>query len=331
MIRPEKKDFLIFWRFERPNVQKSIKRFMGSGFVFKISSTILRWTRNFAVSCRFYGARYVGDDDFENGILILNRRSNLGDRGAVIYTPRDKVIFQFVLERGNWEIREATFLSRLITKSSSNLKIETRITFLDIGANSGLVSRQVALHTKYVCDFILVEPIPNHVRAIEKNMKSLKNVGEIRIIQAALSTASGYSEINVEIENRGNSSLLQSAMPSTGFQTIGISTLAVNQFVNENLSEKEAFVFKSDTQGYDAKILSQIPGHIWLKCLGGVVEVWALSEIEFQDVKMLMQLWSNFPFKAWSESLDTSISWEEIENFWLSKSGKSRNLYLSRV
>lgn len=314
----------------KPNIRKTLKRFLGSRFSFKILSTSLRMIRKFAVLCRLYGARHVGDDDFENGILILNQGTYLGERGAAIYTPRDRVIFQYVLERGNWEIKESKFLSRIINNSAKSIGNEFRIKFLDIGANSGLVSRQVALEIKNICDFILVEPIPNHVRAIEKNMKFLKNVGEMRIIQAALSNVSGHTEISVEIDNRGNSSLFSSAMPNTGFRTIQISTLGVDQFVKKYLLGAQVFAFKSDTQGYDAKILSLIPEHVWQKCLGGVVEVWALAEIEPQDVKMLMRLWNNFPFKAWSESLYTSISCDEIENFWLSKSGKSRNLYLSR-
>jgi hypothetical protein len=101
--------------------------------------------------------------------------------------------------------------------------------------------------------------------------------------------------------------------------------------VNNLMSNKfKNIVLKSDTQGFDAKILSRIPPKAWSSINSAVIEVWALPEVELSDVERLIGIWRDLAkFKFYSSS-NTSIelTLEEIELLWGSKSGKSMNLRL---
>jgi hypothetical protein len=93
----------------------------------------------------------------------------------------------------------------------------------------------------------------------------------------------------------------------------------------------ENIVLKSDTQGFDAKILSQIPPKVWSKIKSALIEVWALPEVELADISKVIETWRNLAkFKFYSSSnTSLELTLEEIQLMWSSKSGKSMNLRLT--
>ena len=103
-----------------------------------------------------------------------------------------------------------------------------------------------------------------------------------------------------------------------------------SDFAEEIQTRFNRFVIKSDTQGLDAQILAQFPPSIWLQTERAVIEIWAIEEIEDQDVAKCLELWNVFDFISWSASDFKRLTIEEIGNFWLGKSGECRSLFLSR-
>ena len=93
----------------------------------------------------------------------------------------------------------------------------------------------------------------------------------------------------------------------------------------------DGFVIKCDTQGFDAKILSQLTERIWHSTEAAVVEVWALKEIDSSDVAKCLELWKLFTNMSWSSESKENIGFEEVFNFWTAKNDSSRNLFLSKV
>jgi hypothetical protein len=65
--------------------------------------------------------------------------------------------------------------------------------------------------------------------------------------------------------------------------------------------------------------------------VSAVIEVWALDEISNQDVKTLLSMLQEFEHVAWqANTRKEKIELIEVSEFWLSKSGSSRNLFLSK-
>ncbi len=282
-----------------------------------------------AIKMRILGARRIGTDEFENGLLILNRASILGDKGELVTTPLDLTIFKYVADHGEWEAEESRFLANLLIACGFNGEVKDSVAFIDIGANSGLVTKQVLRLSKSECSLVLVEPIPNHVKAIQANLMQLQHRSRLKIVEAALDELSGERKIRIQDSNRGNSSFLSSAMPKSDSKELTVKVLAVEDFFNDYLYGFRKIVLKSDTQGFDSKILSLLPKQFWNKCEGAVVEVWALPEIDLKDVENLMDMWTQFSEFNWEADGSAPTNLREVSSFWLSKSGRSRNLFIS--
>jgi len=297
--------------------------------LFLLVSSTWRFVRYFLIAIRLKGARSVGVDEFENGLLVLNRTTSLGERGELVTTPRDETIYRFVVEHGEWEPDESLYLSNRLIAAEDVGENALKIALVDIGANSGLVTRQVLTLSGSACEVILVEPIPNHVIAIQANLKKWGDTNQVRIVEAALGETNGQSEISIEKSNRGNSSLLSSAMPASGTLKLSVEILAVEDFFKGFLSNFDHYIIKSDTQGYDSRILSLLPIEFWNKCQGAVIEVWALPEIEVLPVQVLLTKWHSYWDFNWAADGSSPTNLEEIESFWLSKSGKSKNLFIN--
>ena len=182
--------------------------------------------------------------------------------------------------------------------------------------------------SKTITEVFLFEPIPRHVSAIERN---LRNLPSIHINEFALSNENGQSEIYTQTTNHGNTSLLKSVVPSDELISTTIELVDAAEYCNKFLNGFDNFVIKCDTQGMDALILSRIPNRIWERTEVAIIEVWALPEIREQDVTRLLAMCQNFNYASWTPNSRERIDLDEISEYWLSKSGTFRNLFLSKT
>ena len=274
----------------------------------------------------FSGAKLVGKTDYGNSFLKLNKNCALGYKGSTIELPRDQTIYKYIKLYGYWEIEEANFLAKFLKKLCENK--DFKVAFLDIGANTGLVTLQTMNIANTDNSVFLFEPIPRHVSAIKHNLKGFSNIS---INNFALSNKNGRSKIYTQINNHGNTSLIQSLVPSNRCITTSIKLVDTKHYFHKNLKEFDKYVVKSDTQGTDALILSRIPKRVWQNTECAVIEVAALPEIDKIDVDNLLLMFNSFEIISWHPNLKQKISLKEIREFWLSKSGSQRNLFLSRI
>jgi len=120
-------------------VRFDIKSFFG-GLIWKYFLTIRKPLRRFVVKLGFLGAKVIGISPSGNTLLELNKNYALGCKGTVIELPRDKMIYEFIKNRGGWELEDSEFLANGLRKASKQLDVD--IALLDIGANTGLVTLQ---------------------------------------------------------------------------------------------------------------------------------------------------------------------------------------------
>lgn len=272
----------------------------------------------------FLGARIVGVCDNGNTLLQLNKKYALGYKGTVLELPRDLVIFESVKKKGVWELEESKFLAHGLKRLVGNHKVA----FLDIGANTGLVTLQAMNLSNSSAEVFLFEPVPRHASAIKNNLRNLSN---IHVNEFGLSDKNGYSVIFTQASNHGNTSLLNSVVPEIGMIETEIQLVDTTAYCDKFLNNFDTYIIKCDTQGMDALILSRIPESIWKNCESAVLEVWALDEISKQDVETLLSMFQCFNHIAWhSTPRKKKIELSEVSEFWLSKSGSSQNLFLSK-
>jgi hypothetical protein len=154
------------------------------------------------------GAKLIGFNSNGNAQLRLNTDGVLGLKGTILELPKDDVIYKSVQRAGNWELDECVFLADGLT--TSYFLGNTKVAFVDIGANTGLMTLQVMNIAKTNNDCVLFEPIPRHFQALESNLKLEEKVKKYNL---ALSDVNGEATIFTQSNNHGNSSTIQSAIP----------------------------------------------------------------------------------------------------------------------
>ena len=197
-----------------------------------------------------------------------------------------------------------------------------------MGANIGLISLQVVNNLESSIQLIAVEPLPQHISALERNLKSISTTNEVVILPVALGLESKMEYIHKQNTNSGNTSLIARVVPTDQVSKVRIQILDTEDFSTNYLTIDKEFVIKSDLQGFDAKVLARLGKKIWEKTYAASVEVWALTEIEKQDVSNLLENWKYFNKISWSSSFSKIVTLEEIREFWLSGTNTHRNVYL---
>lgn len=274
-----------------------------------------------------WGAKDVGTDHIGNAILRLNRRSPLGNRGDLVYVPRDGHILNNIQKYSIWAGEEVGFLIRRyreIMKGDS----ERLVTMLDAGAHCGLVSRQFVINSEFTGKMILVEPVPQHVVAIKKNIEPILATNQFEIFEAALGRSAGVSKIFKEHNNSGNTSLIRSLVPINNSTEIKINVVSTKEFSKEHFTANRVILLKSDLQGLDAEVLANFSDQFWKNLDSAVIEVLASPRIESKDVDQIMERLKEFNYKSWKPGHKHLTNSAEIAEFWLSKSGLQRNLYI---
>ena len=275
----------------------------------------------------FKGAQKIQELQNGNVIVSLNALSSIGPKGTVIEVPKDEIIYKELRHRGEWEKDVSDFLSSCIR----DLKKETRdISFIDLGANIGLISLQVVNNLDFSIQVIAVEPLPQHISALERNLKSISKKNEVVICPVALGLQSKMEYIHKQNTNSGNTSLIARVVPPTQVSKVRIQMLKTEEFSTKYLTVDNNFVIKSDLQGFDAKVLARLGQKVWEKTYAASVEVWALTEIEIEDVSNLIENWKHFNKISWSLSFTNIVTLKEVWEFWLSGTNTHRNVYLKK-
>ena len=121
-------------------------------------------------------------------------------------------------------------------------------------------------------------------------------------------------------------------VPKIGRILTQVELVESTEYCEKFLKNFHSFVIKCDAQGMDALILSRFPEWIWKNCVSVYVEVWALNEISKKDVDGLLFKFKEFDQVSWRpEALGKrEVELSEVREFWLSKSGSFRNLFLSK-
>jgi FkbM family methyltransferase len=273
----------------------------------------------------YRGCRSIGKK-FNNEVEILEILKNgpLGLRGETFLLPKDDVMFKFVRAYGFWEKEESNFFVEEI----QSCKSFDSIVFVDIGANCGLITRQILNKLNDGIKVVAVEPLSLHVKSLRHNLEKFNGNHDIEIIEAALDTNSGMDEIFVDLNNRGNTGLMPMETRNQHFAKEKIRKILPEKFSHKFESKNLKIFLKSDIQGLDAKILKRI--NFWADVEAAVVEIWAVKNLVKSDVEATIGHFGQMNTWYWDNDPKKSANRESVMKFWLSGSSQMKNLYLKK-
>ena len=272
--------------------------------------------------------------------IEIRRSCPLGSKGEIFCLPAGKFILESVRTIGSWEEDISNFLARETTSALNYSSGEKRsdksasVTLLDLGAHVGLIPIQIARNlfsqgeATVKFNLILVEPMQQNMSPLQFNIGKLGYFSEVHFEQAAVSNHRGKTRIYRDSRDSGNTSLLRTNVAEENLieeecKVIHISDLGLKLHTDSKL------LLKSDLQGLDAHVLSEMPEYIWQRIYAGVIEVGSKPEVSPVSVANVLRRLE--PFEKYT-SLNTkdTITPQRIYDLWTDKSGREFNLFIRR-
>lgn len=268
------------------------------------------------------GALIVGKDLNENTILKLNKDCPLGERGDSLVMAKDLVIFEGVRATGQWEFEIASFLAQDFLRG----KGDNRTIFLDIGANSGLITKQVARLSSSPINSICVEPLPRNFQALKQNLSELSNC---ELFEFGLGDESIETTAYSEKANIGNTTLRKTH--SSMLDRTIVKVRSTKEFIETKIPKHVPVVLKCDTQGFESIILAEFPEEFWNRITSGVIEITSVPDLSSFKLEVICFHLSKFMQLGWDTDLfGSTLKVDEVMNFWNNGKNEERNLFFRR-
>lgn len=196
-------------------------------------------------------------------------QSPLAHAGSTVRLAMDYVIGPRTLAFGHWHDEHCALIRE-------QLRDDRRYHLVDVGANAGLVSRQLlATPRLQFCGADCFEPDPDNYALLQHNLKPF---ADARLHAAALSNHDGYAEIFRSGRNAGDISLTPDAelRARSDLQARRIRLLDAareGQRILDALPDGARLVWKSDTQGHDLTIAAALPEAFWQRVDVALIEI----------------------------------------------------------
>ena len=185
--------------------------------------------------------------------IRLNENTLLGQKGDLINLRLDEVITPKVLTNGAWEPEIINILKKFI-------KLDQKYIFFDIGCNIGLTSRQILNSFDNIDHSFHVEPSKKNIEIAKLNLSKFKNT---IFVNKALAQKSGKEILYKNSVNYGNYSLDSNSIQSTQYEEEVVEIENINDFFSSIINQYNfKIIIKSDTEGFDYKLLSFIDDKI---------------------------------------------------------------------
>ena len=205
-------------------------------------------------------------------LYILECDGPLGSRGDSLLLPDDEVISPDVCNHAAWDFAN-------LEAFAAHIAPEKSYSLIDIGANIGLFSRQLAHRSNQISHFICIEPEPKNFKALKYNLAGLGD--RAAFYQLALGSSDGVAEFFRDVENIGNYSLVADAMRNRPHDSIQVITRDARSWLSEHLGRAEQVLWKSDTQGNDELIVARAPLEIWRRVEVALLEMWRIDKPDY--------------------------------------------------
>ncbi len=233
--------------------------------------------------------------------LKLNKNTALGRKGDMIYLPFDKYITWWVIKEGEYK----HFLLKHISKIKNN------IVFIDIGANTGLVSKQVYNLKKDKVKIYSFEPDTLNYHCLTMNLK-----GKATCNNFGLSDKNALKNIYKFNDNHGKSSLIKKNK-FDNYEKIKVRNINIElSKILNNLNGNEKVIIKLDTEGYDLFLISLIGRDLMEKVDYLCFEYQNIDNYKF-DKKLLLENLQLFKKYITEDKLKINLS--DITNLRIKK------------
>lgn len=235
---------------------------------------------------------------------------------ATIRTRCDTAITPVILGNHHWQIEELVFSQKV-------LKTVNSAALVDVGANIGLFTRQVLGWCPSVKQSFAYEPEPENFSCFEHNLRYFKNVVAT---MAGLGEYDGIFKLYIDLQNCGNNSLVSDELAGAKDKSeVNVNVISAATECKKWQDTGLPIFYKSDTQGYDEKIITLLPIDFWGQVIGGVIEIENIDKPDFPVDKFVAFL-DSYEKKTILTSSDHIVSTAEVMGYLARRGGDGVDL-----
>jgi FkbM family methyltransferase len=221
--------------------------------------------------------------------------------------PFDYLIAPTVVVTHGWDTDALAIYKTLVPAALE------AFTLVDLGANSGLITRQMLVAFPQIKRAFAYEPHPANFACLTHNLRVFHDIVDKR--NYAVSNDTGSFELYLDFTNCGNYSLNKASVFADDM--LPAITVPVKRAANEALDWHSAglpIFYKSDTQGHDEIIASDIGLEFWDHVFIGTMELSKIGKPEWPLEKFRAML-DRFPNKIFKSLPNLPVTTHQILAF----------------
>jgi len=228
--------------------------------------------------------------------LTLNNNTPLGKKNEKLILPLDEIITPRIFKNEQWDY----FIIKFIKK---NIKYKNNY-FFDIGANVGLISRQLQKLDLKIKNYFCFEPEKNNFNILSKNLINKKTY----LYNFGLASKNKKTKIFVNKLNKSDNSIYINNYVGTKNNLSKIILKDSNIVFKKIIDDKKInhIIYKSDTQGMDEEIFLNLDYEILDKIYLLILEISNFKFILKNLDKFLNKL-ENFRFISTENQSDINL------------------------
>ena len=254
-------------------------------------------------------------------VLTLSEDTILGKKKEKIFVTNDSYQTWYI-------INDKNFQEGFIKKVQCLIKKDHKYNFIDVGANTGLLTKGILNKIGNIENCYLVEPGEDNFFCIKNNLRNYKNV---HISNFALDTHDGEKKLFIDKNNKGNlsfnyemMSLDEDKLNFLNDKNHFIITICkkTENFFNEIRNDLKNII-KIDVQGYDEVVFQEIPIETLKKTHILIIEITPLitKKIDFEKFGRNLDY-----FKKFTDFEGKEYSKDDVINLVKRVKGKSFDL-----
>ena len=254
-------------------------------------------------------------------VLTLSEDTILGKKKEKLFVTNDSYQTWYI-------INDKNFQEGFIKKIQSLIKKDHKYNFIDVGANTGLLTKGILNKIENIENCYLIEPGEDNFFCIKNNLKNYKNVHTSNF---ALDTHDGEKKLFIDKNNKGNLSFNYEMMSLEEDKLNFLNDK--NDFIITNCKKTENFfneirndlknIIKIDVQGHDEVVFQEIPIETLKKTLILIIEITPLITKKIDFVKFNRNLDC---FKKFTDFEGKEYSKDDVINLVQRMKGKSLDL-----
>jgi len=254
-------------------------------------------------------------------VLTLREDTSLGKKNEKIFVTNDSYQTWYIMNSRDFH---KSFVDKVLKFTKSNIGYN----LIDIGANTGLLTRCLLNNLNNIKNCFLVEPDPDNLFCIKNNLQNFEN---INTLDCALDLSDGEKKLFIDQNNKGNLSLNYEMMTlkedklsfmNSEDNYINVKTKNIKNYFNDIRNENNNII-KIDVQGYDEIIFQEIPRDVLIKTDILFIEITPLKSKKFDEEKFTLNL---DLFKKYITSNGNQLTKNEVIQITKRQSGKSLDL-----